>query len=273
MSGSQVLGPGIGDAVRGAVPPWLVPVFVVITHLGNVGLFLAAFSLDYWFGDHRRGAHALGVALAGMALIVALKALFAEPRPPQSGHLVSVSGYSFPSGHATGSTIAYGLLAFDLEVGTRRARFAVAAVLVALIALSRVVLGVHFVRDVVAGVIVGATFLAIAIAVTEHSPRPGFLMAVGVGLAAVVVSGASTDGVAIFGAALGATLGWESLDAIPAVESLKGQAVLLGGVLPGALGVGYVTAYWDVSLAVAFVLNVVVMAAVVAGPRMLARFD
>ncbi len=199
MSGSQFPGPGFLDpgvstAVREAVPPWLVPAFVAITFLGNAGFYLAAFSLDYWFGDHERGAHALGVALGGMALVVALKALFAEPRPPEAGRLVEATGYSFPSGHATGAAVAYGVLAFDLRMGSRRTRFAVAGVLVALIALSRVVLGVHFVRDVVAGVVAGGVFLAVAIVVTEHAPRPGFFLAVGVGLVAAVLSGASTDG-------------------------------------------------------------------------------
>lgn len=269
MSGSQILASAIGESV----PQWLIPAFVVVTHLGNVGFLLAIFVVDYWVGDHERGAHALGVALAGMALVVALKALFAEPRPPEPDRLVAATGYSFPSGHATTSTVAYGILAFDLEIGTRRVRFAVASVLVALIALSRVVLRVHFVRDVVAGVVVGVAFLTVAVALTRHAPRPGFLLAVGLGLVAFVVSGASPHGVAIFGATVGAVVAWEWLDGVPSVESPGTRLTLLGGVLPVTLCVGYVASYWSIPLVAVFVLDGAAIAAILTAPRLLEWFD
>ena len=273
MTAGQVVGHEIGELLRAAVPPWLVPLFIAITRLGNPGFFLALFVLDYWFSDHRRGAHALGLAIAGMALVTALKTFFDAPRPPEAINLIPISGYSFPSGHATGSTIGYGILAHDLEIGSRRARYGVAAVLVLLIALSRVVLGVHFVRDVVAGVVVGVVFLAAAVWLTEHDPREGFVLAAAFGVAAFVISGASQDGAAVFGGALGAVITWHYLDAVPTLESLRSRLVLFVGFLPVIAGLGYVGSEVDVPILVALVLNAVLVAGVLVSPFAAKRFD
>ena len=199
----------LGETVRGAVPSWLVPVFRGITRLGNLGLVLVAFAVDYWFVDRERGAHAIGVVVAGTALLVALKHAFAAPRPPASVGVVSAGGHGFPSGHAMGAAIAYGALAADLDAGSPRARYTAATAVVVLIALSRVVLGVHFVRDVFAGVAFGLAFLVVAFRLTGREPELAFPLAVATGLLAVAVSGAGRDAVACLGLAVGATAAWE----------------------------------------------------------------
>ncbi|NEU58286.1 phosphatase PAP2 family protein [Halorussus sp. MSC15.2] len=272
MTATPVVGHEIGEFIRQVIPPWLIPVFVLITRIGNPAFFLALFVLDYWFADHERGSHAIGLAIAGMALVTALKTFFDAPRPSEMTAVIPISGYSFPSGHATGSTIGYGILAYDLEVGSRRSRYAVAAVLVALIALSRVVLGVHFVRDVVAGMIIGVLFLAAAFALTEHDPREAFVLALAFGALAFVVSGASHDGVAVLGAAVGGALTWEALDSVPTLDSLRSKLLLLVGILPVLLGIGYAGTELDVPLAFAFVANAAVMAGALAAPVAAERF-
>lgn len=241
---NQVLGRQLGAAIRQAVPPELVPLFAVVTFFGGVGFLLVVFTVDYWFVDQRRGAHAFGLAVCGAALVVALKAFFGVPRPPDELTVIPVSGYSFPSGHATMSAVAYGVLAYDLRKSTFRVRAALAGVVVVLVSLSRVVLGVHYVRDVVAGVAVGALFLLVALAVTRRVPRLAFWLAAGVGAVALAVSGASQDGLAVFGAATGAVVAWEVLRRSFAVdpsvvESTPGRAVLAVGVLPLLAVVGY----------------------------------
>lgn len=271
MTGGQVTGAGIGELIREVVPPWMVPLFLLITRLGNPAFFFIVFTLDYWFANDRRGAHALSLAIGAIALITALKTYFDAPRPPEAVNLIPISGYSFPSGHATSATIGYGILAFDLEVGSRRSRFAVATLLVVLIALSRVVLGVHFVRDVLAGIFVGLVFLAAAISLTKHDPGPGFGLALLLGVAALVVSGASHDGVAVFGMALGAAGTWWFLDRVPTVESDRNQFVLLGGALPVLAGIGYAGAEVAVALPVVFVLSAVLSVGVLMAPFLASR--
>ena len=267
----QVIGSELGEAIRQAIPLWLVPVFVAITRLGNPLLFFALFTLDYWYGDHERGAHALSLALGGMALITVLKTLFAEPRPREAVRVIETGGYSFPSGHATTATIGWGVLAYDLEAGARTTRYAVAAVLIVLVALSRVVLGVHFVRDVAAGILVGLVFLGITIALTEHAPRPGFLLAAGLGVAAVLLSGLTQDSIAEFGAIVGAALAWETLgEEIPSAETTREHLGLVA-TLPVFAGLAYMSLTTSISLVTVFVLNSVVLGGIVVAPLLVTR--
>ena len=116
----------------------------------------------------RREAFAVAVSLAGAMLISdAVKLLVSRPRPPVE-HLQSVSGSSFPSGHATQASAFWFSLALALQTPAvapllRRAVTGLALVLVPAVALSRVYLGVHYPADVVAGVLLGtgwAVFVA-----------------------------------------------------------------------------------------------------------------
>ena len=78
-----------------------------------------------------------------------------------------IKSYSFPSGHAFGSVIFYGLFAYLAYVRLSNPWGAVVAVLVAglilLIGLSRVYLKVHYPSDVIAGWLVGLLSLYIVI--------------------------------------------------------------------------------------------------------------
>lgn len=273
MSVRQVIGSGVGEAIRQAIPPWLIPVFIGITRLGNVVLFFGLFTLDYWFGDHERGAHAISLALGGMALITILKALFAEPRPPEAVRVITTGGYSLPSGHAATATIGWGLLAYDLKTGSPYTRYAVAAILIILVALSRVVLGVHFVRDVIAGIFVGIAFLVVTSLLTEHAPRPGFLLAASLGVVALLISGASQDSVAELGAILGASIAWESLgEEIPSVGTTREHLALVA-TLPGFGILGYLSLATQINLILVFLLNVVLLAGIIVAPLVVTKFS
>lgn len=261
----------LGDAIREAVPEWALPLFVAVTHLGSAAAFLTVFALDYWFGDSRRGARSLALLFGGMALVVALKTAFAQPRPDEALRAVAATGYSFPSGHATVATIGFGLLALDVDRWRLRWRVAAAAALVALVALSRVVLGVHFLRDVVAGVAVGAAYLAVVRLLADGRPRTGFRVAAAVGLVAVVRSGASHHGAAVFGVTAGAVATWEALGAVPTVETRRHQ-VALGGVGVPTLGsLGLVGAYVVESPVAVAALAAVLTAALLAAPLAVRR--
>ncbi len=101
---------------------------------------------------------------AGMLLNVLVKAAIHRVRPDWA--LVDLPGsYSFPSGHVAEATVFYGSLALEATaLGLRKIqRLAVALGAVAMIALvagSRVVLGVHFMSDCVGAAFEGALWLA-----------------------------------------------------------------------------------------------------------------
>jgi membrane protein DedA with SNARE-associated domain/membrane-associated phospholipid phosphatase len=107
-----------------------------------------------------------------------LKGLFQRPRPHFAHPLVVETSYSFPSGHAMESFVAYGMLAYFAVLALRswEARVAVvcgAALLVVLIGFSRMYLGVHYFSDVIAGYAAGGVWLSALITGAETIRRGG----------------------------------------------------------------------------------------------------
>ena len=138
--------------------------------LGTPGILTVARAMSH-FGEHAAGWVALsgagallaprrrrdwllvGVgAVAAHAAAIAIKLLVRRRRPHHRQIAVNVgtpSSLSFPSAHATSSTAAAMLLC-------RATRSPVPLAVVPLMALSRLVLGVHYPTDVLAGIAVGA---------------------------------------------------------------------------------------------------------------------
>lgn len=94
-----------------------------------------------------------------------------RPRPVVDHPITTALGKSFPSGHAMSSFVTYGaLLLVFLPVVTGRRRHLVAAtttILVLGIGASRLLLGVHFLSDVVGGWVLGLAWLVAAVAAFE----------------------------------------------------------------------------------------------------------
>jgi membrane-associated phospholipid phosphatase len=278
-------GRGFGVAVvfEELLPPAVRELFGLITHLGDAGFALAAAALLYWFADWEtgdqtrsdrdRGAFAVAAVLGAFALTLALKGLFALPRPPSEIHLGHADGYGFPSGHAITATTAWSLLALLVERGTRRTRTLVAATAVALAALSRVVIGVHYVADVVVGVGVGIAYLAVLVRATDWRPSRGFVVAGGLALAALATNGLTPDAVATVAGVLGAGATWVALDSTVLGGTSRGRispGVAVAGL--AALGaIGYGGNHLAASLPAVFVLNLVVSAGILALPLVVER--
>ena len=106
--------------------------------------------------SYRAAAYLATVRITVVVATAVLKALIARARPHLLHPLAVAHGYSFPSGHASGSAALWCSVA--LLVSTRIGRSsaaAVALVVPVLVAATRVLLGVHFLTDVVAGVVLG----------------------------------------------------------------------------------------------------------------------
>lgn len=123
----------------------------------------------------RRDAIAVGTVLGAVTLAgigcEGLKLLVGRPRPPYVGQLVHETGYSYPSGHVSGSTalLVAVALAGTASAPPARRRIAVAAALLiaAAVAMTRLYLQVHWASDVLAALALG---IAAALAASAGSP-------------------------------------------------------------------------------------------------------
>jgi undecaprenyl-diphosphatase len=140
-----------------------------VTQLGaTVTLIVVGVGLALW-ARLRRGNWAatafLTVVLAGQSLIANLIKLGVARVRPAVHPRASFSGASFPSGHATAAAAAF--LAFSLVLAygrgprARAAMMSIAVGLAVAVAWSRVLLGVHWFSDVVAGLAIGWTWYGV----------------------------------------------------------------------------------------------------------------
>ncbi len=112
----------------------------------------------------------------GGLLNLQLKAYFERARPDLAEALRAAHGYSFPSGHAMGSTVTFGALAY-LAIRViprwqyRSAAIAFAATMILAISASRIYLGVHWISDVGAGIAAGLIWVITATVAYETMRR------------------------------------------------------------------------------------------------------
>lgn len=121
----------------------------------------------------RLGLLGAAAMFAAMLVNAGLKQVVARVRPELLDAGIAASGFSFPSGHAMLSAVAYGILAVvlwrsRLARGYRGTAVAVLMALILLIGLSRVYLGAHYPTDVLAGWAAGS--LVVLVFVIGSSP-------------------------------------------------------------------------------------------------------
>jgi undecaprenyl-diphosphatase len=155
---------------------WLTIHAIDLTALGSVTVLTLAGLVAgvplLRIRDHH-GALQLLLAMLGVALWTYLtKNLFSRERPELVYRLLEVQGYSFPSGHSSGSATLYVTLALVLRrhvrsLGSRTLLFAGCGGLALAIGLSRVYLGVHYPSDVASGLAFGSGWALLLAAAFE----------------------------------------------------------------------------------------------------------
>lgn len=173
-------------ALRDSVAAPVAQAFAVITHFGDtaaltglcIAVAIALVALGRWW-------LMIGwvAAVAGNGVLnIALKQIFARVRPLGRDGLTLEDGLSFPSGHSSGSVVAYGMLAY-LTLRLLPFRWHLPALMLAMtlaftVGSSRLFLQVHFPSDVIAGFASGAAWLAVCVTAIElvrwlHQRRSG----------------------------------------------------------------------------------------------------
>lgn len=226
---------GIGILnITKSLPDVIIAIAGLITQLGDMWFVLLGVLLVYWIGTRdptltdtlrKDCLYLFALAIGSYALTVVLKHVFTLPRPPGATtavlpiwlpqiiepvyeSIVTGTGFSFPSGHALKTTVVYGGAALLLSKWRPRRQYLIAGGIVVLVAGSRVVLGVHYLADVVAGVLIGLVFLGGMNRATRGNPRRAFAITAILGLFAVGMAMGFKSGLVVVAAVFGLGI-WE----------------------------------------------------------------
>ena len=154
-------------------PPMTTAMFA-ITALGST---LVVSSIAVAFGIYfisRRRFYWLTAFMSsvfgGMLLNRLLKYAFHRPRPFFDNPLLTLTGYSFPSGHTMMATVLYGVLAAyffsnSKDWGQRIITIILATLVIALVGFSRIYLGAHYLSDVLGAMAEGLAWLSFSLTV------------------------------------------------------------------------------------------------------------
>jgi undecaprenyl-diphosphatase len=159
--------------IRAHATPLGDRIFTVVSAIGSPVAMAAIGAIGALMLLVRRNWLVLTAWLAAFGgagvLTLILKNIIKRPRPVGAEEYLAGMTFSFPSGHALGSLVGYGMLAYVIgsmwvESTRARVRLTIAtAVLVLAIGISRLYLGVHYFSDVVAGYAVGILWLSVCI--------------------------------------------------------------------------------------------------------------
>jgi membrane-associated phospholipid phosphatase len=150
-----------------------------LTELGGLTVLIAATAAGaawlLWRRDWRNALLLVAVTLSGRLLVALQKDWTARLRPEANEHLVAAQSLAFPSGHAANATLVWLGLALLLPRAERARAFAIwGAVWLALaVGASRVMLGVHWPSDVIAGWSFGLLWLLLLLRLAGHGAAEG----------------------------------------------------------------------------------------------------
>jgi membrane-associated phospholipid phosphatase len=156
---------------------WLVDVGVVLAYVLHPWVFralvLAACVWAWRRGRHRAALVCAATMAVGGLLGIGLKLAIRRDRPFWGEPVAQEVGFAMPSGHALNATLGCLLLLVIFwpqlgMLGRTRLAASVAGLVILLACLDRLLLGVHFLTDVVAGVLIG---VALALVADRLTPR------------------------------------------------------------------------------------------------------
>ncbi len=155
--------------------PWADALMVFTAELGDYQVTLPLSVVVFCWLVWRRNGSAAWHWLAALGFGMVTNLLFRWLLPVSSPAEVAagLQGYSFPSSHATFSTLVFGflaaLIARELPPPRRWIVYLAAAFLIVPIAFARLYLGVHWLTDTLAGLCLGLIWVAVlALAYNHH---------------------------------------------------------------------------------------------------------
>ena len=150
----------------------LLSVATLLSFLGSIkGLIVVSFFLVFILKSNKQRIF-LFLDLIGSGLIINItKNIFLRERPIIGQNLLA--DYSFPSGHTFIAITFYGFLLYlvmkDKESNYKKLKEGVLLFLIITIPLSRLILGVHYLTDVLGGITLGLAYLFFLIIMYESN--------------------------------------------------------------------------------------------------------
>ena len=145
------------------LPHWFRPIMLAFTWLGEppITVGIGAVVLGYGLALNKPYYIVAGAIAIGTIAVGGLLKIFLRRARPVNEYVEKMffKTFSFPSGHATGAVVSFGLAA--LIIGTKWPELEIASWIIAIVSmlfvsLSRIYLGAHYASDIIGGWIVGA---------------------------------------------------------------------------------------------------------------------
>lgn len=157
--------------------PWIDALMVFTTELGDypvtLPVSLVVFGWLIWRRYHSAAWHWLAALGFGMATNLLFRWLLPVSSPGEAAQ--GVIGYSFPSSHATFSTLVFGFLAVliarEIPLARRWMTYLAAAFMIVPIAFARLYLGIHWLTDTLAGLCLGLIWVTVLGIAYNHHPK------------------------------------------------------------------------------------------------------
>lgn len=157
--------------LQGNIGAGWITFFQIITMLGSyLGIFITFVIL--FVKNRKVGGVFLIAVFATLLFNYILKSIVGRSRPFEDYASIvnygNEDGYSMPSGHCVCAAVISVFLFYSILTSTKRLSTKILAgidgiLFIALIALSRMVLGVHYLTDTLVGTIIGIIFAIVAI--------------------------------------------------------------------------------------------------------------
>ena len=166
----------------------LTEIVSFFTMFGEELVLIAVLGFLYWCYDKKFGKFVGTNILVGLVVTPMLKNIFFRRRPyfdnesikilkpvDSSADIydISAQGYSFPSGHSTNSAILYSSL--PMYKKGNKVLLVIAFVVPFLVGLSRVMLGAHYITDVLCGWALGALIMFVMSYLQTHVKNENIL--------------------------------------------------------------------------------------------------
>jgi membrane-associated phospholipid phosphatase len=151
--------------------PAVRTIFEVITYLGENVVLITMSAFFFIVYDKKFAKNFTFSLLASGYINGVLKSTFKDPRPltnvdPLADYGLTHTDYGFPSGHSQAAVATWGYLAYEFKDQSKLKPIIpslICSIVIFLVAISRIIIGVHDMNDIVGGVLISILILLVFI--------------------------------------------------------------------------------------------------------------